>query len=70
MNDRLGVIRAFAKMMTPSKEYKNLAIIAHRDLIEDKKYKLTKEYRFMSEVDNECPDYFLRSKYRRELNSV
>lgn len=43
------------------------AVAAHRRVIQESGYLQSPEGRFMSEIDNPCPDLMLRSMYRKKL---
>lgn len=71
VDEHLAIIGA-AKGALDNQRYeadRAAAIAAHRRLIRDQEYRKTPEYRFMSELDNPCPDLYLRSMYRKEVLS-
>jgi len=49
------------------KSLRDEAIRIHRKHISTLGVRGTPEQRFMAEVDNPCPDYVLRSAYRKSL---
>lgn len=62
--EELATIKAFA---AGDKSLREDAIAIHRKYLQDQELRDTNAMLFMSEVDNPCPDYILRNRYRRLL---